>query len=330
MGLGMEYAARERLSGRKDNGVAKLITIFGGSGFVGRYVVQALAKTGARLRVATRDPHLALHVRPLAALGQLDFVRTDFRSEASLARAVEGADAVINLVGILSDSQGGFEAVHVNAAGAIARAAAAAGAGALVHVSALGADAESESGYGRSKALGEAAVRAAYPKATILRPSVIFGPEDQFLNRFAGLLRLPVVPVVAPKTKFQPVYVVDVARAIAAAACEPQLHAAKTVSLGGPDVLTMRGLLEWLAETTGRSPMLVDMPDAAASLMARLTGWLPGAPLTTDQWKMLQSDNVVPEGAPGLAALGLAATPMAAVAPGWLVRFRPHGRFSPA
>lgn len=311
-------------------GVAKLITIFGGSGFVGRYVVQALAKTGARLRVATRDPHLALHVRPLAALGQLDFVRTDLGSAASLARAVEGADAVVNLIGTLSDSHGGFEAVHVKGAGAIAKAAADAGVSALVHVSALGADAESESGYGRSKALGEAAVRAAYPKATILRPSVIFGPEDQFLNRFAGMLGLPVVPVVAPKTKFQPVYVVDVARAIAAAVCEPQLHAAKTVSLGGPDVLTMRALLEWLAETTGRSPTFVDMPDAVASLMARLTGWMPGAPLTSDQWTMLQSDNVVPEGAPGLAALGVDATPMAAVAPGWLVRFRPHGRFSVA
>ncbi|WBX86231.1 complex I NDUFA9 subunit family protein [Sphingosinicella microcystinivorans] len=310
--------------------MAKLITIFGGSGFVGRYVVQALAKTGARLRVATRDPHLALHVRPLAALGQLDFVRTDLGNAASLARAVEGADAVVNLVGTLSDSHGGFEAVHVKGAGAIAKAAAAAGAAVLVHVSALGADAESESGYGRSKALGEAAVRAAFPKATILRPSVIFGSEDGFLNRFAGLLRLPVVPVVAPATKFQPVYVVDVARAIAAAACEPSLHAGKTVSLGGPDVLTMRGLLDWLAQTTGRDPVLVDVPDAAAGLLASLTGWLPGAPLTTDQWKMLQTDNVVPEGAPGLSALGVDATPMAAVAPGWLVRFRPHGRFSVA
>lgn len=315
---------------RKDEGVAKLITIFGGSGFVGRYVVQALAKTGARLRVATRDPHLALHVRPLAALGQLDFVRTDLENAASLTRAVEGADAVVNLIGTLSDSHGGFEAVHVKGAAAITKAAAAAGAAALAHVSALGADAESESGYGRSKALGEAAVRAAFPKVTILRPSVIFGPEDQFLNRFAGLLRLPMVPVVAPGTKFQPVYVVDVARAIAAAACEPSLHAGKTVSLGGPDVLTMRGLLEWLAQTTGRDPLLVDVPDAAADLLASLTGWLPGAPLTTDQWKMLQTDNVVPEGAPGLSALGVDATPMAAVAPGWLVRFRPHGRFSVA
>ncbi len=310
--------------------VAKLITIFGGSGFVGRYAVQALAKTGARLRVATRDPHLALHVRPLAGLGQLDFVQADLGNAASIARAVEGADAVVNLVGILSDSQGGFDAVHVDGAEAVAKAAAAAGVASLVHVSALGADTESKSEYGRSKALGEEAVRAAFPKATILRPSVIFGPEDQFLNRFAGLLRLPVVPVVAAKTKFQPVYVVDVARAIAVAAAEPSLYGGKTISLGGPDVLSMRGLLEWLTETTGRTPTLVDMPDAAASLMANLTGWLPGAPLTADQWEMLQSDNVVPAGATGIAALGIDATPMAAVAPGWLVRFRPHGRFSVA
>lgn len=310
--------------------MARQFTIFGGSGFIGRYVVQALAKTGARLRVATRDPHLALHVRPLAALGQLDFARVDLGNAASVARAIEGADGVINLVGILKDGEGGFDAVHVRGAETIAKAAAAAGAASLVHLSALGADPESASGYGRSKGLGEAAVRTAFARATILRPSVVFGPEDAFLNRFAGLLRLPVVPVVAPRTKFQPVYVVDVAHAVAAAACDPGAHAGKTLSLGGPDVLTMRALFEWLAETTGRDAALVDVPDAIAGALASLTGWLPGAPLTSDQWRMLQADNVVPEGAPGLAALGVDATPMAAVAPGWLVRFRPHGRFSPA
>ena len=310
--------------------MARQFTIFGGSGFIGRYVVQALAKTGARLRIATRDPHLALHVRPLAALGQLDFARVDLGNAASVARAVEGADGVINLIGILKGSGGGFDAVHVRGADAIAKAAAAAGAASLVHVSALGADAESASGYGRSKALGEAAVRAAFTRATILRPSVVFGPEDAFLNRFAGLLRLPVVPVVAPRTKFQPVYVVDVARAVAAAVCDPAAHAGKTLSLGGPDVMTMRALFEWLAATTGRSAALVDVPDAIAGALASLTGWLPGAPLTSDQWRMLQADNVVPAGGPGLAALGIDATPMAAVAPGWLVRFRPQGRFSPA
>lgn len=310
--------------------MARQFTIFGGSGFIGRYVVQALAKTGARLRVATRDPHLALHVRPLAALGQLDFARVDLGNAASVARAVEGADGVINLVGILKDGGGGFDAVHVRGAEAIAKAAAAAGAASLVHVSALGADPESASGYGRSKGLGEAAVRSAFARATILRPSVVFGPEDAFLNRFAGLLRLPIVPVVAPRTKFQPVYVVDVARAIAAAVCDPGTHGGKTLSLGGPDVLTMRALFEWLAETTGRNAALVDVPDAIAGALASFTGWLPGAPLTSDQWRMLQTDNVVPDGTSGLSALGIDATPMAAVAPGWLVRFRPHGRFSPS
>lgn len=309
--------------------MAKLYTIFGGSGFIGRYAVQALAKTGARIRVVARDPHLAAHVKPLAALGQLDIVRGDILDPASVARAVEGADGAVNLVGILKESYGhGFDAMHVTGARNIAAAASAAGLDALVHVSAIGADPASASAYGRSKGEGEAAVRAAFPAATILRPSVVFGPEDDFLNRFAGLMRMaPVMPVVSGDTKFQPVYVADVAKAIAAALADPIRHGGKTYWLGGPRVVSMRELLKWIAEVTGRKPAFVEVPGGIARAMSRLTGWMPGAPITYEQWKMLQSDNVVAEGAAGLDALGIDATPMAAVAPGWLVRFRKTGRF---
>lgn len=309
--------------------MAKLYTVFGGSGFVGRYVVQELAKTGARVRVATRDPHLAAHVRPLAALGQLDFARADLRVPASVARAVEGADGVINLVGVLTGAGGGLDAIHVAGARAIAEAASKAGAAALVHVSANGADPASKSAYGRSKGAGETAVSTAFPAATILRPSIIFGPEDQFLNRFAGMIRLsPVIPVIAPRTKFQPAYVVDVARAISLAATAPAMHGGMVCTLGGPAVISMRGLFEWIASETGRRPHFVNVPDAVAGMLARLTGWLPGAPITYDQWLMLQGDNVVPAGAAGFEAFGIDPAPMAAIAPNWLVRFRPYGRFT--
>ncbi len=307
--------------------MAKLVTIFGGSGFVGRYVVQELAKSGARIRVATRDPHKAQHLKPLAALGQLDFIRADLSVPALIDRACVDADVVINLVGILSENEGGFDAIHVRGANAVAEAAAKAGAATHIYISAIGADPESESNYGRSKGEGELAVCAAFAKATILRPSIVFGPEDHFLNRFAALLRIaPVMPVVAPATKFQPIYVVDLARAVMAAT-DPKF-AGKTLSIGGPDIVSMRGLLEWLANETGRSPMFVDVPDGIAGAMARLTGWLPAAPLTRDQWLMLQNDNVVPTGEAGIAALGIKPAPMAAVAPVWLVRFRKQGRFS--
>jgi NADH dehydrogenase len=325
------YGAGQRqvcnFSGR--SGVARLTTIFGGSGFIGRYLVQELAKSGSRIRIATRDPHLAAHVKPLAVLGQLELVRADLRLPASVARAADGADAVVNLVGVLDDRDHGFAAIHVAGAGAVAEAARTAGARAFVHVSAIGADADSASAYGRSKGEGEAAVRAAFPGATILRPSIVFGPEDQFLNRFAGLMRLaPVMPVVAGGTRFQPVYVADVARAIAAALADPASHGGKTYALGGPEAISMRALLAWIAAETGRSPSFIEVPDGLAAALARLVGWLPGAPLTHDQWLMLQADNVVAGQADGLAAMGIEPTPMRAVAPQWLVRFRRRGRFS--
>ena len=302
-----------------------LVTVFGGGGFLGRHVAQALMERGARVRIAQRDLASAMRVQPLGGLGQKQYVAADIRKPQSVAKAVTGSDVVINLVGVLS---GDFEGSHHDGAANVAKAAADAGVRALVHVSAIGADPQSPSAYGRSKAAGEAAVRAAFPAATIVRPSILFGPEDQFLNRFADLIsRLPVVPVIGADTKFQPVYVTDVAEAIANAAADPGRHGGKTFELGGPRQISMIDLNRWIAQTIGRERSLVAVPPSIASTIASL-GWLPGAPITRDQYAMLQSDNVVAAGSPGLAELGVSPTPMEAVAGNWLVRYRRHGRFA--
>lgn len=303
-----------------------LVTIFGGGGFLGRYVAQELLARGLRVRVAQRDTVEAIRVRPLGGLGQTQLVQADIRNAESVARVIAGSDAVINLVGVLS---GDFDAINHRGAATVAAAAAQEGVDVLVHVSAIGADSASASAYGRSKGQGEEAVRAAFPRATIIRPSIVFGPEDQFTNRFANLIRLlPVVPVIRGGVRFQPVYVVDVARAIAVAVAEPKGHAGKVYELGGPQVMTMAEINGWLARATGHDRPMMPVPDAVAGAMARLTGWLPGAPITFDQWKMLQKDAVVTPGAKGLAAFGIAPTPLAAVADAWLVQYRRHGRFS--
>ena len=304
----------------------RVVTLFGGGGFLGRYTAQALFKTGARVRVAQRNPRGANFLHPMAALGQMHLVPVDIRDRERVRAAVRGSDAVINLVGIL---KGDFEAIHVAGARNVAEAAAEAGAGALVHVSAIGADPQSESAYGRSKGEGEEAVRSAFPGATILRPSLLFGREDNFVNRFAGMARLsPVLPVVSGRTRLQPVYAAEVGRAIAAAALDPRKHGGRTYELGGPQVLTMRELMEWVCETTGRARPLLDIPDPVGRLIARTTGWLPGAPITWDQWLMLRRDNVVAEGSQGLEAFGLPKTPLAAVSEGWLTSYRQSGRFA--
>ena len=247
----------------------------------------------------------------------------DVRDAASVARALQGSDAVINLVGAFADMQ----AVQADGAGHVAAAAKAAGVAALVHVSAIGADRDSASAYGRSKGDGEAAVRAAFANAAIVRPSIIFGREDQFINRFAGMIRMaPVVPVIAPNAKFQPVYVGDVADAVVAALA-PQA-AGQLYEVGGPEVLTMRALLRWIADAIGRSPLFVEVPDVVASALASGLGWAPGAPITKDQWLMLQRDNVVAGGAAGLAQLGITPTSLGSVSDGWLVQYRRHGRFA--
>lgn len=304
----------------------QLVTLFGGGGFLGRYVAQKLLQAGARVRIAQRDPQSSWFVRPLGGLGQTQFVAADVTNAQSVARAAAGSDAVVNLVGVL---KGDFEPVHVEGAANVAQAAAAAGARALVQISAIGADPQAPSAYARSKALGEAAARAAFPEATLLRPSILFGTEDRFVNRLAEMARmLPVLPIIRGGTRFQPAYVHDVASAVAAAALDPAAHGGRTYELGGPQIFTMRALNEWIAQATGRDPVMVEVPDPIARAMARFGGWLPGAPMTWDQWLMLQTDNVVAADAPGFAAFGIAPAPLAAVAPAWLVRYRRQGRFA--
>jgi uncharacterized protein YbjT (DUF2867 family) len=303
----------------------RLICIFGGGGFVGRYVAQALLERGARLRIAERNIKNAMHIKPLGNLGQTQFVSADVTRKDSVTRAVRGCDAVVNLVGVL---KGDFERVHVEGARNVAEAAAAAGCRALLHLSAIGADSDSPSRYGRSKGDGEKAVLQAFPDAIILRPSIIFGREDQFINRFAGMIAmLPVVPIIGGDTRFQPIFVGDVADVAARALSQPELYAGQTFELGGPEILSMGDINRRIARMTGRDRTFVDVPDVAASLMARVLGPLPGAPITADQYRMLQKDNVVATGAKGLDAFGVSPTPLAAVAPGWMEKYTPHGRF---
>lgn len=298
----------------------KLVTLIGGGGFLGRYVAQALLSTGARVRIAERDPRKAFFLRPLSALGQTQFVAADVTRPETVTRAIQGADAVVNLVGAFA---GNLERIHVAGPRAVAEAAAANGA-ALVHVSAIGADAQSPAVYARTKAAGEEAVRAAHGQAIILRPSTVFGREDQFVNRFAGMIAtLPVVPVLKPTARFQPVFVGDVAQAVMAALGDPARFGGRTFELGGPEVLTMLQLHERIAALIGRKPRLLPLPDAAGGLIAAL----PFSPLSADQWKLLQRDSVVASGAEGLEALGVARTPLEAVAPNWLVRYVRAGRF---
>ncbi len=304
----------------------RVVTLFGGGGFVGRYVAQQLYKTGTRVRVAQFDARKAFFLKPLGNLGQTQFAAVDIRNRDQVAEAVKGSDAVVNLVGVL---KGDFEGLHVRGARNVAEAAAEAGVSALVHVSAIGADPDSPSAYGRSKGEGEQAVRAAFPSATIMRPSIVFGREDNFINRFAGMVRMmPLLPVIRGGVKFQPVFAADVGKAVTAAALDPRTHGGRTYELGGPQVLTMRELMEWISRTTGHNRMLVDVPDSVAAAIARAAGWAPGAPITWDQWLMLQRDNVVADGAPGLGAFGIPPTPLAAVSEGWLTSYRRNGRFA--
>lgn len=297
----------------------RLVVLVGGGGFIGRYAAQALLKAGARVRIAQRDPRAAWFVKTLGGLGQTQFVAADLTRPDTLARALHGADAVVNLTGTFAERS--MQALHVDGPAALARAA---GERAFVQISAIGADPESSAFYGRTKGLGEAAVRSVHPRATILRPSVVFGREDVFTNRFAAMIaKAPVVPVLRARTRFQPVFVGDVADAIVVALANPAAHG-RTFELGGPDTLSMAELLAWLAREVGRPGRFVEVSDVVGDLLSRV-GFLPGAPITRDQWKMLQTDNVA--SGDGLAALGVTPTPLGAVAPGWLVRYRRAGRF---
>jgi len=291
----------------------RLVTIFGGSGFIGRYVCEQLLDAGVRIRLASRNPRMAYYLQPLAQVGQWGLVRADVTNAKSVRAAVEGADAVVNLVGSFAN----MARVHVQGARNIAEAAGEAGAKALVHISAMSADANSDAAYSRTKGQGEDAVRNAFPNATVIRPSIVFGSEDQLTNRLAAMSRLPVLPVIAPQCRFQPVFVEDLAKAICAAALNPSTHAGKTYEIGGPQVFTMRELTQQILAAAGRDTALADVPAPIASLISWF-GFLPGAPLTRDQWLMLQRDNVASEGSKGLEAFGIEPTPFAAVAPEWL------------
>ena len=302
----------------------ELVTLFGGGGFVGRYVAESLLRRGVRVRIASRNPRRDYFIQPLAQVGQFGFVQADIAKRDSVRRAVDGASAVINLVGAFGPA---MQALHVDGARHIAEAAKKAGCAALVHVSAIGADANATSNYGRTKGEGEAAVRKAFKTATIVRPSLVFGPEDQLTNRFAAMAQYSVLPILAASRRFQPVFVRDLAQAIAAAALDPGTYAGKTYEIGGPQVLTMKELHEVILERTRQQSQLIALPDVFGSILASF-GWLPGAPLTRDQWLMLGRDNVVAKGAPGLDAFGIAPTPLAAVGDEWLSRFRKGGKFA--
>ena len=301
----------------------RIVTVFGGGGFIGRYVCEQLFKHDVRVRVASRNPRTAYFLQPLAAVGQWGSVRADVRDARSVRAAVAGSSAVINLVGIMN---GNLFGTHVEGARNIAEAARDAGADALVHISAIGSDPRSEAVYGRTKGEGELAVRGAFPKATIIRPSVVFGPEDGLTNRLAALSRLPVLPVVAAERRFQPVYVKDLAKAIALAALDPDRHGGQTYEIGGPQAMTMEDIYAISARSAGREPDLLDLPNFASSFLSWF-GFLPGAPLTRDQWKMLQRDNLPARKSKGLEAFGIEPTALGAVAPEWLSRFRTGGRW---
>ncbi|NVE95011.1 complex I NDUFA9 subunit family protein [Altererythrobacter lutimaris] len=299
----------------------KLVTVFGGSGFLGTYVAQALLERGARLRIASRNPEKSFSLKPLANLGQLQFARCDITNETSLAAAIDGADVVINLVGAFD---GNLKRVMGEAPGQMAALAKSQGASAFVHVSAIGADASSPTAYASSKALGEEKVSEAFPKATIIRPSIVFGKDDNFLNMFGQMISMaPALPVFGPDAELQLVYVDDVAEAIVRAAEDPKKHGGKTFELGGPEVLTMMDINERIAEAQGRKRAFIAMPDTATSIFAAL----PLTPMSTDQWTLLKAGSVASPDMPGFKQLGIEPKPLGLFLDKWMVRYRKQGRF---
>ena len=299
----------------------QLVTIFGGTGYLGNYVAQSLLRRGARIRLASRAPGKAQGLKPLANLGQLQFMPCDITKEEHVAAALVGADYVVNLVGAFG---GDLIKLTGEAPGTIARLAAAQGIAALVQISAIGADASSPTDYARGKALGEANARAAFPQATILRPSIIFGKDDQFINMFAGLIEmLPVIPVFAPEAKLQIVYADDVAEAVATALEHPELHGGRTYELGGPEQIGMMELHERIAAAQGRKRVFLAMPDGLSAAFAAM----PLTPMSRDQWTLLKPGSTVAPGAPGLADMGIEAKPLGLFLDKWMLRYRKHGRF---
>ncbi len=312
----------------------KIVTLIGGSGFVGRHVARALAKRGYRIRVGCRRPDLAGHVQPLGSTGQIMPIQVNVRYPASLAAACDGAYAVMNLTGVLSSGGAqSFEAVHVFGAEACAKAARAAKASVFIQMSALGADVNSKSEYARSKGEGEVRAKAAFPGAVILRPSIVFGPEDNFFNQFAGMSRLaPALPLIGGgMTKFTPVFVGDVAEAVAKI-IDAGEASGKTYELGGPEVFTFKQLLQFTLDTIGRKRLLLPLPWPIAKAMGTVMGILPGAPLTADQVELLKTDNVISDAATrdgrDLNGLGIVPSSIQGIVPSYLYRFRKAGQFT--
>lgn len=314
---------------------APLVTIFGGSGFIGRYIARRMARAGWRVRVAVRRPNEALFVKPYGVVGQVEPVQANIRDDASTRAAIAGADAVVNCVGLLNETMHqGFEAVQADGAARIARLAAEAGVQRFVHLSAIGADPDSDSDYARTKGAGEAAVLAAVPDAVILRNSVVFGPEDQFFNRFAGMAKVtPVMPLVGAQTLFQPVYVDDVAAAAEAALTS---DARGVYELGGPDVATFRDLIVGMLAVVRRKRIVVNLPVFVARIMAALLdfgqfatfGLIENKVLTRDQVRQLAHDNVAAADSRGLSDLGVTPTAMDAVLEDYLYCYRPYGQYT--
>lgn len=313
--------------------VPPLVTVFGGSGFLGRHVVRALARRGYRIRVAVRNPNVAHHLQPLGNVGQIQAVQANLRVRWSVDRAVQGADHVVNLVGILFESgRNSFDAVQDFGARAVAEAARAAGAS-LTHVSAIGADIDSAVDYARTKARGEQAVLETVPNAVILRPSIMFGPEDNFFNRFAKIARIsPFMPLIGGgETKFQPVYVADVAEAVARAV-DGKLEGGRVYELGGPETVSFKDCLVKLLEVTERKRIMLPLPWGIARLQGRILGLLPNPLLTADQVDLLRNDNVVSSAAQSegrtFDGIGIAPQAMDAILPSYLWQYRVAGQFT--
>jgi uncharacterized protein YbjT (DUF2867 family) len=308
----------------------RVVTLFGGTGFIGRHLVAALARRGMIIRVATRDIAKALDLKTAGAVGQITSIRCNPDDAASVASVITGSDTVINLIGILYErGRNTFTRTHVTVAETIARTCQQQGVQHLVHLSALGADINSDSHYAQSKARGEQAVRAAFPDATIFRPSIVFGPEDDFFNRFARMtLWSPFLPLIdGGKTKFQPVYVGDVVKAILTALDHPETHH-HTYELGGPAVYSFADLLEYILRETGRSRILLPLPLDIARIMARVLEILPKPMLTRDQLKLLARDNIVISRNENFTSLGIVPSTMEAIVPGYLAAYRQGGRFA--
>lgn len=300
----------------------KLVTLIGGSGFFGAHIAQALLERGARVRIASRNPEKAFKLKPLANLGQIQFARCDAAKPDSIRAVLQGSDMAVYMVGAF---KGDLRALQETGAGVAAEEATRIGAKAFVHITAIGADPDSEIGYARTKGRGEQLVQKAFPKATVLRPSILFATDDEFVNMLAGMIAaLPSLPVFGPEAKLQMLHVDDAADAVAAALANPSRHGGKTFEIGGPETITMMELHQQIAKAQGRSRLFLPMPDAVSGAFSLL----PGSPMGRDQWKLLKAGNVASGDYPGIEQLGITPRSLGLILDKWMVRYRKHGRFA--